>query len=116
MFMTIPVYLRDIIDYTIEFVDGASNNWFRIKSHIANQFPSKERSRFSRRHYSTKKHILNSFDREVIKYWETKTGTKLWIDPEKLHPEDWEQKPRGWRLFEINDERRQLKKKTKETD
>ena len=111
--MSVPTHLKEIIDYTIEFVDGSSNDWFRIKSHIINQFPPKERSRFSRRHFSTKKHILNSFDKEVIKYWEEKTGTELWINPKKLHPENWEQKPHGWALIRFNNER---KKKTTETD
>jgi len=105
----IPKKLKKLIDYTIEYVGDSSNDWFRIKMEIINVFPPKYRSLFSRRHYSTKKHILNSFDEEVIKYWEKRTGVKLWIDPEKLHPTDWVSKPKGWRLVEINEERKRRK-------
>lgn len=113
----IPNSLLSLIDYVIAYVDGASNDWFRIKMEIINQFPPKERSRFSRRHQSTRKHILNSFDRAVINYWETKTSSELWIDPEKLHPEDWVHRPHGWKIIEINEQRRQQReKRAKETD
>ena len=113
----IPEHLQERIDYVIAYVDGSSNDWFRIKMEIINQFPPKERSRFSRRHYSSRKHILNSFDRAVINYWETKTSSTLWLNPEKLHPDDWTHRPHGWKLNEINEERRQQREKsTKKTD
>jgi len=102
----IPKELKEIIDYVVDYVDGSTCDWFTIKMQIINMFPPKERSRFSRRHYSTKKHILNSFDKAVINYWEKQTGTTLWIDPEKLHPEDWVQRPHGWKLFEFNEKRK----------
>jgi len=105
----IPEDLKKLIDYTILYASD-TNDWFKIKMEIINNFPPKQRSLFSRRHYSTKKHILNSFDWEVIKYWENKTGKKLWIDPKKLHPENWIHKPRGWRLVEINEQRKRKNK------
>jgi len=113
--MAIPKKLRNIIDYTTTYVGKSSKDWFRIKAEIINQFPPKERSRFSRRHYSTKKHILNSFDKEVIEYWESKVGVELWIDPKKLHPENWEQKPHGWALIKLNNERSKNKKESQKT-
>jgi len=116
-FKLIPDFLMKRIDYVILYVDGTSDDWFRIKMEIINQFPPKERSRFSRRQESTKKHILNSFDREVINYWETKTSSKLWIDPDKLHPKDWVHNPSGWGLIKINEERKQQRKnRTEKTD
>lgn len=102
--------LKDYIDYVIDIVDGNSNDWFKIKMLIINTFNPQYRSLFSRRHYSTKKHILNDFDREVITYWEKKTGVTLFIDPKKLHPEDWVQKPKTWRLQQINEERAKQKR------
>ena len=107
----IPENLKILIDYTISYVGDATNDWFRIKMEIINNFPPKYRKLFSRRHYSTKKHILNSFDKEVINYWKEKTGIVLWVDPEKLHPENWVQRPKGWRLIEINEQRKKNFKK-----
>lgn len=108
--------MKKLIDYTILYVADTTNDWFKIKMEIINNFPPKWRGRFSRRHYSTKKHILNSFDWEIINYWEEKTGEKIFIDPNKLHPEDWKPKPRGWKLVEINEQRRRKTKKTNRID
>lgn len=105
--------LRYIIDYVFEYVDSSSNDWFRIKQEIINNFPPKSRSLFSRRHKATRKHILNSFDREVITYWESKSGSKLWVDPDKLHPADWVWRPSGWKIREINEQRKQQAKAKK---
>ena len=106
MEVQIPEHLLESIDYVIDYVGNSSIDWFKIKLEIINRFPPKERSRFSRRHHSTKKHILNEFDKKVIKYWQHKTGNVLWIDPNKLHPADWVRRPHGWGLFSINEERR----------
>jgi hypothetical protein len=102
--------IKNIIKDTIEFVNSRTNDWFIIKTLIVNQTPPKERSNFSRRHYSTKKHIINSFDREVITYWKEQTGVSLWIDPNKLHPEDWTRHRRGWGLKKYNAERQKTAK------
>lgn len=102
--------LKIIIQDTIEFVNFSTNDWFRIKTLLVNQTPPVERSQFSRRHYSTKKHILNSFDWEVITYWQEQTGVTLWIDPNKLHPENWKRHRRGWGLKRYNAERQKTAK------
>jgi hypothetical protein len=113
----IPEELIEVIDYAADYIGDATDDWFRIKKQLVNLFPPRERSRFSRRHYSSKKHILNLFDKSVINYWENKTGVSLWIDPEKLHPEDWNPKPRGWGILELNEERaKQKKTSSSETD
>lgn len=101
----IPDDLKKLIDYVVGYVGTASDDWFAIKKEIVNIFPPKDRSRFSRRHYSTKKHVLNDFDYEVIDYWEEKTGVELIIDETKLHPENWKPRPRGWGLQQYNEER-----------
>jgi hypothetical protein len=102
---------KKLIDEVIYMINNSSNDWFFIKKIIVNHFSPKQRKNFSRRHYSTKKHILNSFDKEVIKYWQIKTGTILIIDKNKLHDDSWEQKPKGWALKKINEERRSNTKK-----
>jgi hypothetical protein len=65
----IPEHLKELIDYVIDYVGDVSDDWFTIKKELVNNFPPRERSRFSRRHFSTKKHILNEFDYAVIDYW-----------------------------------------------
>lgn len=105
----IPNELKEIIKYVIDYAGDSSNDWFQVKKELVNLFPPKERTRFSRRHYSTKKHLINDFDREVIKYWENQTGNRLLIDETKLHPESWEQQPRGWGLAVYNERRKQKK-------
>lgn len=107
----IPKDLIEIINYAISFIGSETNDWFMIKRELVNLFPPSKRSRFSRRHFSTKKHILNSFDKSVINYWEKQNEIVLWVDPGKLHPEDWVQKPHGWALRELNEQRRQQKQK-----
>lgn len=105
----IPNELKEIIDYVIDYASESSNDWFLIKKELVNLFPPKERSRFSRRHYSTKKQLINEFDREVIAYWEKETGQKLFIDESKLHPSSWKQRPKGWGLAAYNERRRKQK-------
>jgi hypothetical protein len=112
---TIQGRLKEIIDYVISYVEDATDDWFRIKLEIINNCPAEYRRLFSRRHYSTKKHILNSFDWEVINYWQEKTGIKLKIDPAKLHPENYVHTPNGWRLIENNEQRKKEREKLKKT-
>ena len=97
---------KRLIDYAISYIGDSTDDWFRIKMEIINRFPPKDRKLFSRRHYSSKKHILNSFDKEIIRYWEKKAGVVLWIDPDKLHPVNWNPRPRGWGLKEFNEKRK----------
>jgi len=109
----IPKRLIKLIDYVYEYVGDATNDWFVIKREIVNIFPPKDRSKFSKRHYSTKKHILNDFDQEVITYWEKISGNKIYIDESKLHPKDWVQKPKGWGIEQYNEQKRQQKETSK---
>ena len=98
--------ITELINYVIEYVDGASTDWLTIRKEIIRMMPPKERSRFSRRHYSTKLPIINDFDRAIIVYWKKQTGIELIIDVSKLHPEFWIPKPKGWGFKVYNEERR----------
>lgn len=104
----IPESLKEIIDVVIADIDKTCVDWFLIKKTLVNRFPPKERSRFSRRHNSSKKHLLNEFDHKVINYWESQTGTKLVLEPSKLHPTIWNPKSRGWGLIVYNESRRMI--------
>lgn len=113
----IPDHLREKIDLAIDFIDGTTDDWFKIKPVLVNLFPLSDRTRFSRRHYSTKKQILNLFDKAVINYWKEATGVELWIDPEKLHDMSWKRNPVGWGLIAINKARiENAKNKQKKKD
>ena len=105
----IPDNLKEIVDYVADYVADSTDDWFLIKRELVNNFPPKERVRFSRRHFSTKKHTINDFDRLVIDYWENLTGNKLSINEDKLHSQNWVQKPKGWGLKKYNDERKRNK-------
>lgn len=102
---------KEIIDYVIEYVGNSSDDWFRIKKEIVKLFPPKERSSFSRRHYSTKKHFINDFEIDIMKYWKDKTGVELQVDETMLHPESWKRRPAGWGLAEYNKSRKQNQNK-----
>lgn len=97
---------KKIINYAVSYIGNSTTDWFKIKRELVKIFPPKERSNFSRRHFSTKKQLLNKFDREVIKYWEKQTKLKLFIDQDKLHPKDWVRKPKGHGLKAYNEKRK----------
>jgi len=101
----------EYIDYVIQYVGTFSNDWFTIKKEIVNCYPRKERTKFSRRHYSTKLFFINDFEKEIIKYWKEKTGIQLFIDEKKLHPTSWKRNPKGWGLLIYNEKRKSNKKK-----
>jgi len=105
--------IKDLIDYAAEYIEDTTDDWFRVKKQLVNLFPPKKRKLFTRRHYSTKKHVINDFEKEVMKYWCTKTGVELKIDENKMHDPNWVQKPKGWALMEINEERRKVREMEK---
>lgn len=100
---------KDLIDYVFDFVNNETDDWFVIKTQIIQNFPPKSRKKFAKRHYSTKKRMINDFDLEVISYWEKKSGFRLVINEELLHPNDWKRKPSGWALKAINEQRKKQK-------
>jgi hypothetical protein len=98
-------YHKERIKWVAGYIMTSSNDWFAIKMQIINSMNPKNRVWFSRRHHSTKKHILNDFDREVIAYWKELTGVDLWINPSKLHDPNWRPGPAG--IFRYNEKRKQ---------
>lgn len=110
----IPDSLKQIIDYAAEYIEDSTDDWFEVKKQLVNLFPPKQRSCFSRRHFSTKKHTINEFEQEVMAYWKAKTGVELEIDESRLHDPNWKQRPRGWGLQRYNEQRRR-EKAAKET-
>lgn len=97
---------KKIIQDAIHIVGDTTKDWFAIKLQIIYLFPAKERKNFSRRHYSSKKHTINDFDKQVMDFWEKESGIKLEIDESKLHPKDWNPNKKGWGLKKYNDLRK----------
>jgi hypothetical protein len=91
------------INEVIYIVDGESDDWFKIKKLIVNSLPPKDRKNFTRRHDRTKKSFINDFEREVMEYWAETTGQEIYVNPNKLQPDDWDHfKVRCWRIIEMN--------------
>jgi hypothetical protein len=105
---------KELIDYVFDFINESTNDWFTIKTQLIQNFPPKNRKKFGKRHHSTKKRTNNTFDFEVISYWEKKSESVLVINQELLHPPNWKPKPRGWALQAINEKRKHDSKQHKE--
>jgi hypothetical protein len=97
------------IRYVASYIGNTTSEWLVIKRHLINAFDSKDRSLFSTRHPKTKKQIVNDFDKLVMEYWYLITGVRVVLDPSKIHDPNWIYKPKGWRLREINNERKEKK-------
>lgn len=101
----IPQNIEERICYVSRFVSTGTNDWFRVKKEILAVLAPKDRSYFSRRHKTSKKHFINEFELEVMKYWESVTKIKLEVDQEKLHTINDERPPRYWGLMKYNQDR-----------
>jgi hypothetical protein len=101
----IPDKIWEAINYVMQYANQ-TENWLAVKKEILWLLTNEYRNYFSRRHYVTKKHILNDFEKLVIEYWKQETGKELKIPDNQIHNSDWIQKGRGWALIKINEERR----------
>lgn len=114
----ISSHLQGVIEYVMKYA-STSHNWLSIKKEILWLLPPSQRSKFSRRHYSTKKHSLNDFEKEIIAFWGSRTGVDLKIPDNLLHNPEWVRHRRGWGLKKYNKERqknaRARKRKEKKT-
>jgi hypothetical protein len=84
----IPTRLLGRLEYVLSYV-GSCNEWTRIRKEIIKSFKPSDRKLFQRRHETTRKVQLNSFDRALMRWWEGQTGVTLWVDQTKLHPLGW---------------------------
>lgn len=113
MHMELTDFIKGRIDYVIQYAGTDCDDWHRIKIELIRSFLNVHRKLFSRRHYVTKKHVLNSFDKEVIAYWLEKTGIELKPDPKKMHDPNWINNGK-FSFKEINEKRKLLKELKKE--
>ena len=110
--MDIPSSVKSKIIFVAKYIGTTTNNWLVIKRHLINAFNSNDRNLFSARHPCTKKQVVNEFDKMVMEFWKETTGVEVYLDPDKIHDPNWIHKPRGWRLRQINDERRNKRKQS----
>lgn len=102
-----PETLANRVHYVAKYIGDETTDWIRVKKELLNALAPKDRSFFSRRHKTSKKHFVNDFEKEVMKFWETLTGIQLQIDPQKLHTPQDERPPRHWALMELNKQRQE---------
>lgn len=115
--MNIPDNLKILIDDVIAYVGSETNDWMRIKTELIKSLPWEERTRFSRRHHSTKKQTPNGFDELVMAYWTLRTGVQPVILPEKLHdPVRDARNKKGWGLSAFNENRTRENKRLRNDD
>jgi len=107
--MNIPLSLKEKIEEVAAYIGETTTNYLTVKRQLINNFPSPSRSLFSARHPCTKKHQLNDFDKEVIRYWFELTGVELRIPSEMMHNPEWQHKKKGWALALFNRERKHAK-------
>jgi hypothetical protein len=103
---------KQAIDHVIAYVGNTTTDWFTIKLQLVKSFPPSMRSGFSPRHAGSMKFFVNAYEQTIMTYWKEKTGNTLCIDESRLHPKDWHNKPRGWALIKLNNERRKAKTTT----
>lgn len=101
--------LLDKIQYIIRYVGTETDDWVRVKKQFLGVLPPKQRSLFSRRHKTSKKHFLNDFEKELITLWKEMTGVELKIDSDKLHQPSDERPPRYSALMALNEQRKRQK-------
>lgn len=90
------------IRYVADFVGSTTSDWFKIKKELLRALPPKYRGLFTRRHDISRKFFLNDFELELMRYWESITGTTVIADPARLHTDADLRKPRHWGLMNYN--------------
>ena len=97
--------IKSQISFVADFIGNDCEDWVKIKTEILKNVRNETRKLFSKRHKSSKKQVLNDFDREVIAYWSTLTGCVPSIPPEKVHDPEMVFNQKGWGLQELNKRR-----------
>lgn len=102
--------IKKHIELVAKYVGSQSNDWLKIKKELVNNLKQEYRHHFSRRHKTSKKQIINDFEKEVMAYWKQITGITLTIDDSLLHKQEDERPPKHWAIFKINEERSRQKR------
>lgn len=96
--MDLPEIVKERIEFVSKYIGTDTSDWLVVKHHISLSLPKTHRGLFSRRHKTTKKQIVNEFDKLVMNYWKQLTGIDLILEPSKIHDPNWVKKPDCWGL------------------
>lgn len=105
----IPDYILQRLEYVSKYLKGLTNDWLDVKKQLLSLTHCSYRQLFSRRHKTTKKHVLNDLEKAIIVEWKKITGDDLYLSPEKTHDPNWVQKGPGWFLKERRRKEREQK-------
>jgi hypothetical protein len=97
--------MKSRIQFVADYVGNDCCDWVRIKREILNSLENDERHLFSKRHNSSKKQVINTYDQEVIYYWKSITGQDLVVVNDMLHDPNHLFKKKGWGIQEYNKRR-----------
>lgn len=61
------------------------NNWLIVKKFLLKYLHPDIRKKFTTRHHKTKKHTLNSFEEEIIKYYHDRFDIRLELYEKDKH-------------------------------
>lgn len=64
------------------------DDWLQVKKMLLKSISPDMRKRFSVRHYYTKKHSLNKFEKEIINYYRDTFGISLELKENDKHTKD----------------------------
>ena len=89
-FKDIPEYhiekILELIEELIEFYHD--DDWLVVKKYLLRHTHPKIRKNFSTRHPKSKKHTLNKFEIELLKYCQEKFEVSLKLKEENTHYEE----------------------------
>jgi len=77
--------IKELVDEILEFYN--ENNWLVVKKYILRYSHPDVRKYFSTRHKKTKKHNLNNFELDLIKFCNDNYNIKLELKKEDTHYE-----------------------------
>lgn len=113
--MSLDPIVQDAVHFVLNYATS-TNNWLSVKKEILWKLPCWKRKEFSKRHYSSKKHIINAFEQQIIDYWYDSTGIALTIPEDKMHDVSWTRHKRGWGLKVYNRMRQKAAAKRKKNE
>ena len=81
----IPESILELLDEILEYY--SENNWLVVKKYVLKYSHPDLRKNFSTRHPKSKKHSINSFEKNIIKYCNNNYNINLVLRKEDTHEE-----------------------------
>ena len=81
----IPESILELLDEILEYY--SENNWLVVKKYVLKYSHPDLRKNFSTRHPKSKKHSINNFEKNIIKYCNNNYNINLVLRKEDTHEE-----------------------------